>query len=110
MTDWYQGGTRATRCTVATKEKTQGCALSYRLRGGFAFGRMVFARDGAHGDGEAVPRIDSGDGVGEVDKFVFREFLARRFVQPVGRGVLGTEGQGVGAGQRRTYARRAAWR
>ncbi len=93
MTDWYRGDA----CDPLHRRyegKNAGLCpkLSYRLRGGFAFGRMVFAGDGAHGDGEAVPRIDSGDGVGEVDKFVFGEFLACLFVQLVGRVVLGNEG------------------
>ena len=66
---------------------------------------LVFAGDGAHGDGDAVPRIDGSDSVGEIDKFVFGEFLARGFEEVIGSVVLGDQREGFCPGQSGTFAR-----
>ena len=101
--DWYR--VRCRDYAHPQGQETQGCAFRSRLRDGFAFGWMVFAGDGAHGDGKAVPRIDRGDGIGQVDELVFGEFLACLLVEFIGRVVLRNEGQGFSPGQGSAFAR-----
>jgi hypothetical protein len=62
--------------------------------GGFAFGGVVLAGDGTHRDGDAIPGVDGGDGISEVDEFIFGELFAGSFVYIIRDVSLGDEGQG----------------
>src|SRR5437763_7711829 len=74
--------------------------------GGFAFSGMVLAWNGAHGDGDTVPSVDGGDGIGQIDQFVFREFLADGFVEFIGNVILRDQRERFGPFQSGAFARR----
>src|SRR5882724_12601124 len=106
--DWYRGEMWLDLMTPTTKDKYLCLPLWITRR--LCVRVDGIRRDGAHGDGKAVPRIDSGDSIGQVDELVFGEFLARLLVEFVGRVVLENEGQGFSPGQGGAFARSEEWR
>src|SRR6201984_219953 len=106
-----KGGTKTPRHYTKRRQRNrpEGRPLQRQRRqlwrGGFAFSRLVFAGDGAHGDGQAVPGVDGSDGVGQVDQFLFREFLAGGIVELIRRVILRNEGERFGPGEGGAFAR-----